>query len=180
MKPIILSIILSIAFVFIQDTQAQKMVKTESANRGPSRSSLEEMFGKPIDKSEDKSLCFNPETKKPVVCPCASGEYVCFKKDYLFIQVKFNASEYPETAEIFTSSDPGKLNRIATEFIFGEISENTLKKFNEILKRDKRNSLVGCQRIYKYEDDYFALNYIIGAELCTNSVPYNLKITWKK
>ena len=152
--------ILALSFTFSQTVTA------DGKHKAPSRTQLEEMFGKPVD-------CDNPFLKgsispKSKEQPQTNG-LVCFvNKRSVVIKVEFNSSKRAKRISIF--SDVGQVFWSAVEILLLNGRGKLIKKVDKLPEGDCDSNFI---------EEYESLSMEYYSKGCQGSMPGSVIITWK-
>ena len=149
-KVLLLIVIMITGTVWLPDAMGSSFLKRPNP---PSKSDLEKIFGKPIE------------------CPTALEEGVCYNSRRGLVVVHFNSFDHAQSIMINTGVGLGAVTQIADEIIQ---KNNRGKLLNRIEKTKPGDCTTNYTEDYKYLTiEYYAYN-------CQNSMPASIEIVWKR
>ena len=144
--------------------------KINNANRAPSRTDLETLFGQPVNCRSADQVC-RDDSGQPIKCPDPKG-IVCFQNSRrILIQVKFSKRNRAETVIIYDGTRFFHTIRAAEEIIMIRGRGRSLKKADE-------QSKLGCESNFIDEYEFLSMHFV--SKNCQGSMPGGVTINWKE
>ncbi len=170
MKPTILIFIFVIILAFAQNAQSQTSSAVNSKSKAPTRSEIEELFGKAVNCNEDFGKCFD-KSGKEINCPVESKEIICFRDERRSsIRAEFNKAGFAKKIILFNRSSSFQALRAAERIIM-------LNGRGRLLKKDKELTVMDCET--SFTEDYEFLTMFLWGKGCQGLSPGGITITWK-
>jgi hypothetical protein len=140
----------------------------------PTKISLSEMFGKPIECQAKDAKCINFEEQKFIDCPPLAEGIVCFDGKRTRLNVSFDKSDFVES--VVMGGDSERIENIASRLIPG-------KSWVQFITRRyaKKPIALTSSAIYqeKYEDECLTIESGFDNKMMTDYIPFYMKISWK-
>ena len=159
-------------FFLILAIVSSPTVTADCKHKAPSKSELEEMFGKPSSCNNHYQVCKDLAGKE-IECPEPKG-YVCFENQRrIKIKVEFNSSNYAKRILIDGDGNYWEAAQAAEEIVMFNGRGKFLKKVEKVPTQE-----MGC--LVNFIEEYEDLSMEYYYKNCQNSAPGGVTITWKE
>lgn len=133
MKLLKFFVIALFTITFVSASVAQTEKRASIKTKPPKKEWIEKEFKKISVEELSRSNCFNNEGEK-IVCPCLTGESVCYKKGDMSVTVKYGKKN--KAREILINYRSYEGYKAAVKLIFGEFTKENLEKLSNLLQPD--------------------------------------------